>query len=99
MAQKNKLKTKETRRRYTDEFKDEAVQMILDGHTAPSVMERLGLPNVNLLYRWKQERLHRSGPVASSLETRVRELENELRRVERERDVLKKALAIFGRSE
>jgi transposase len=92
-------KSKETRRRYTEEFKSEAVQMMLDGHTAPSVMQRLGLPNVNMLYRWKQEQLTQSGPVASSLETRVRELENELRRVERERDVLKKALAIFGRSE
>lgn len=99
MAQKKKaLKTKETRRRYTEEFKDEAVQMILDGHTAASVKERLGLPNVNLLYRWKQERLHRSGPVVSSLETRVRELQNKLRRVQRERDVLKRALAIFGDS-
>ena len=93
------LKSKETRRRYTDDFKAEAVQMLLDGHTAPSVMTRLGLPNVNLLYRWKQERLTQSGPVASSLEGRVRELETELRRVERERDVLKKTLAIFGRSE
>ena len=52
-----------------------------------------------MLYRWKQEQLARSGPVASSLEARVRELEGELRRVERERDVLKKALAIFGRNE
>ena len=93
------LKSKDTRRRYTDEFKAEAVQMLLDGHTAPSVMTRLGLPNTNLLYRWKQEQLTQSGPVASSLEARVRELENELRRVERERDILKKALAIFGRSE
>ena len=100
MARKKKVsKSKDTRRRYTDEFKEEAVQMMLDGHTAPSVMERLGLPNVNMLYRWKQERLTQSGSVASSLEARVRELENELRRVERERDVLKKALAIFGRSE
>jgi len=38
-------------------------------------------------------------PIASTLEVRVRELEIELRRVERERDVLKKALAIFGRNE
>jgi len=87
------------RRRYSDEFKEEAVQMLLDGYTAPSVKERLGLPNTNMLYRWKQEQLARSGPVASSLEARVRELEGELRRVERERDVLKKALAIFGRNE
>ncbi len=30
------------RRRYTEEFKAEAVQMLLDGHTAASVCERLG---------------------------------------------------------
>lgn len=88
-----------SRRSYTQEFRDEAVQMLLDGHSAVSVVERLGLTNANLLYRWKREQLRNSGNVANSLDTRVRELENELRRVERERDILKKALAIFGRSE
>jgi transposase len=87
------------RREFTEEFKQEAVQMLLDGHTAPSVAERLGLAGTNLLYRWKREQLERTGPVATSLEARVRELESELHRVERERDILKKALAIFGRHE
>jgi transposase len=87
------------RRRYTDEFKEEAVQMMLDGHSAASVAKRLGLSGTNILYRWKQLQLEKSGAIAGSLETRVRELEVELRRVERERDVLKKALAIFGRNE
>jgi transposase len=63
--------------------------MLLDGHTAPSVVERLGITNVNMLYRWKNQQLARSGPVASSLEARVRELKSELRRVECERKVLK----------
>jgi transposase len=85
------------RRRYTEEFKAEAVQMLLDGHTATSVCERLGLSGVNLLYAWKRKLLERSGPAAESLEARVRQLEAELRRVERERDILKKALSIFGR--
>jgi transposase len=85
------------RREFTAEFRREAVQMMLDGHTAASVAERLGLAGTNLLYRWKREQLERSGPVATSLEARVRELEIELHRVERERDILKKALAIFGR--
>lgn len=31
------------RRRFPKEFKEEAVQMLLDGHSAPSVAERLGL--------------------------------------------------------
>ena len=87
------------RREYTEEFRREAVQMMLDGHTAASVAERLGLAGTNLLYRWKREQLERTGPVATSLEARVRELQIELHRVERERDILKKALAIFGRHE
>jgi transposase len=87
------------RRVFTDEFRREAVQMMLDGHTPASVAERLGLSGTNLLYRWKREELERTGPVATSLEARVRELEIELHRVERERDILKKALIIFGRQE
>ena len=87
-----------SRRAFDDEFKSEAVAMLLDGHSAPSVAERLGLSSVNLLYRWKREHLEKAGPAATSLEARVRELELELHRVERERDILKKALAIFGRN-
>lgn len=87
------------RRRFTEEFKREAVQMLLDGHAASSVAQRLGLARTNVLYRWKQQQMERSGPVATSLEARVRELESELHRVEREREILKKALVIFGRSE
>jgi transposase len=43
--------------------------------------------------------LEHAGPVASTLEDRVKQLEVELLRVTRERDVLKKAHAIFGRNE
>lgn len=85
------------RRRHTEEFKAEAVQMLLDGHGAASVCERLGLSGPNLLYAWKRRLIARGGSTAVGLEARVRELEAELRRVERERDILKKALAIFGR--
>jgi len=89
--------SRKPRRSYTDEFKEEAVQMLLDGHSATSVAERLGLSGPNILYRWKKGILGRKGAVASRLEARVRELEAELRRVEREREILKKALSIFGR--
>src|SRR3954466_10298630 len=85
------------RREFTEEFRREAVQMMLDGHTAASVAGRLGLSGTNLLYRWKRDHFERTGPVATSLEARVRELEIDLHRAERERDILKKALAIFGR--
>ena len=98
-APKSALKPEASRRRLTEEFRRDAVQMLLDGHSAASIIERLGLSCPSLLYRWKAQQLQHSGPIASSLEGRVRELEAELLRVTRERDILKKALAIFGRHE
>jgi transposase len=97
MSKKQMSSSKSSRRVYSEEFKQEAVQMLLDGHSGTSICERLGLSGTNVLYRWKREQLERTGPVATSLEARVRELELELQRVQREREILKKALAIFGR--
>ena len=55
------------RRVYSEEFKQEAVQMLLDGHSAPSVAKRLGLSGANVLYRWKKDPLRRAGPAARTL--------------------------------
>ncbi len=84
------------RREYNAELREEAVQMLLDGHSAGSVVSNLGLSGTSLVYRWKARFLETSGPAAGQLEARVCQLEEELRRVERERDILKKALAIFS---
>jgi transposase len=89
-------KSGRNRRQYSDELKEEAVQMLLDGHSAQSVVSNLGLRGTSLLYRWKAKAVAASGPAATALETRVHELERGLRRVEQERDILKKALAIFS---
>ncbi len=97
MARSKRKSPSRERRSFSDEFKQEAVQMVLDGHSAASVADRLGLSSTNSLYRWKREALHRAGPAARTLGDRVVQLEEELRRVERERDILKKALAILSR--
>ena len=97
MSMKKGLKSRRSRRRFTEEFKQEAVRMLVDGQSATTVAQRLGLSGTNLLYQWKKTLIGRGGVAAESLEARVRELEDELRRVER--DILKKALAIFGRNE
>ena len=97
MANSKSKAASRQRRFFSEEFKQEAVQMLLDGHSAPSVAQRLGLASPNLLYRWKRDLLHRAGPAARTLGDRVAQLEEELRRVERERDILKKALAILSR--
>ena len=96
MAKKPTRKKRRGRRQYDDDLKAEAVQMLLDGHTAKSVAENLGLSGTSMLYRWKASLIKESGPAATALESRVQKLEEELRRVERERDILKKALAIFS---
>lgn len=93
----NSSRRKRGRRVYDDELKGEAVQMLLDGHRPEAVVKNLGLSSVSLLYRWKAKLLRQNGAAAATLESRVRQLEEDLRRVERERDVLKKALAIFSR--
>ena len=98
MSKRRNEESGKPRRQYTPEFKEEAVQMLLDGHSASSVCERLGLSGSNTLYRWKKEFLGRESPVAGSLEKRVRELEAVLLRVECEREILLKALSIFGRN-
>lgn len=98
MSQTNGKSKTRRRRIYSEEFRQEAVQMLLHGHSAASVASRLGLSGANLLYRWKKESIGRAGPVGRTLGDRVSQLQDELRRVERERDILKKALAILSRN-
>ncbi|MGL4461007.1 MAG: transposase [Planctomycetia bacterium] len=44
--------TPRPRRRFSEEFRREAVQVLLDGYAAVDVARRLGLSAPNLLYRW-----------------------------------------------
>jgi transposase len=92
-----RTKPKESKSRlfFSVEFKQEAVQMLLDGHSAPSVAERLGHSGPNALCRWKGETPQQAGPTARTLGERVDQFEDELRRVERERNIFIKALAIL----
>ena len=96
MAKRPARNKRTQRRQYSKDMKAEAVQMLFDGHSAESVVKNLGISGTSLLYRWKNDLLEKSGPAATALESRVQQLEDELRRTERERDILKKALAIFS---
>lgn len=71
MAQTKLQRKARTRRSYSKEFKQEAVQLLLDGHSAPSVAERLGLSGANVLYSWKKAILHRAGPAGGRTSRRV----------------------------
>jgi transposase-like protein len=52
MSGKINKNTQPQRREYDNEFKRQAVQMLVDGHSAASIVERLGISGTNLLYRW-----------------------------------------------
>ena len=95
MSWKAVQKTKQSRRSFTAEFQREAVARLWEGHSAPSVAERLGLSNPSRWSRGKSSQREQSGPVAASLEARVPEREVALARVTRERDSLKKSVGHF----
>ena len=70
--------------------------MLLDGHSANSVAKRLGVSCPTVVRRWKRQQLEKAGPVADAMDSRVKELEAELRRVERERGRFKKSFNQFS---
>lgn len=86
-----------SRRKYDDDFKKEAVRLATTGdRTVADVARALGISE-NLLYRWKgNEKSNRQLGNTISTEEYER-LREQLRRVEQEREILKKALAIFSR--
>ncbi|MFC2084417.1 transposase [Bacteroidota bacterium] len=92
-----------TRRVYDQEFKREAIRLVLEGgRPALVVAENLGI-NVNNLYKWIRQ--FKADPEDSfpgkgrlkPEDEKLRRLEKELADVKEERDILKKAVAIFSR--
>ena len=85
--------------RYTVEFKKEAVALLeQDDRSVIEVAQALGVSDTSL-YRWLE--LYGEGttqPLPNEDALRIRELEREVRKLKEERDILKKALAIFSRN-
>ncbi|HNR14015.1 MAG TPA: transposase [Thermodesulfobacteriota bacterium] len=91
------------RRRFDRQFKIEAVKLIIHrGTPLAQVARDLGI-NENVLYRWKkqfQDDPQQSFPGKGHLKATDEELyrlRKRLADVEQERDILKKALAIFSK--
>ena len=90
------------RRKYSEEFKVEAVRLAReDGRTSSEVAEDLGI-RADMLRRWARElefegddAFRGSGNLKSD-EDELRQIKRELARVKEERDILKKAVAIFS---
>ena len=82
-------------RRYDDEFKANALRLMEDGRSVPSVAEALGIDK-SLLYAWRRQAEGEHEPPLHEL-SEVERLRRRVLELEQERDILKKALAIFSR--
>jgi len=95
----------ETRRKFSKQFKIDAVELLMQSEkSALEIGMSLGV-RPELLYRWKSEYLATqaspfpgSGHLKDPEEERFRKLELELCTVTEEREILKKALAVFSRT-
>ena len=94
------------RRKYDPDFKRNSVQLTEEpGRTVTDVAENLGISK-DLLYRWRRaQRVNKdlafpgNGREAlTAQQQKIRELEKRLKNAEMERDILKKAMAIFSRA-
>ncbi len=84
------------RRKYDESFKMELLRMVKSGRSVAEVSRTMGVGE-NLLYKWKSEEKSQETPVESVVNAEIEQLRKLLRQVEIERDILKKALVIFGR--
>ena len=95
------MMNKQLRKKYSKEFKREAVGLVVDqGYSKAEASRSLGI-NPDLIRRWQRE-FEADGshafPGQGKLtpdQQRIRDLENENQRLRMEKDILKKATVFF----
>lgn len=101
------LKTKKVviRRKFDDELKNEIIRMLNSGRNVKEISQTFDIAE-NVLYRWKTDQnmkqKTKSNEDKNDFTLRIiaenEQLKKENARVTEERDILKKALAFFSRS-
>lgn len=94
------------RRKFDKEFKLMAVELSRTRENIQELAQELGI-RPELIYRWRSEHLEKPGgsftghgkPRHTPKEAEVTRLRKQLRDVEMERDILKKAISIFSRGD
>ena len=83
-----------TRRKYTPAFKAECGRQVAAGARQTDVARAQGISPA-LLGRWQRQALEQAVP-SSAERDEIKQLRTELRRVEMERDILKKVVTVFS---
>ena len=94
------------RKKYDKDFKQKAVELSYARGNAKDIADELELPP-ELLYRWRREYQQykknsfpgKGKPKMTDQEREIARLEHELRDAKMERDILKKAISIFSKSD
>ena len=88
-----------SRKRYSPEFKEEAVRQVTErGYSVRDVAERIGV-STHSLYKWVRAARPAQAEADELATARLenQKLKAELRRLQEERDILKKAAAYFAK--
>lgn len=85
-------------RKYTPEFKADVLRLVANGESILAVAQKMGISD-SIIHAWRAaEKKTKGGEKSTStLEEEVESLRRQLRQTEMERDILKKAVAIFSR--
>ena len=88
---------------YENDFKVMLVELLESGRTAKELSEDYNI-NSGIIRRWKREFKAKSGDFTKKRDMSIEEIElkalkKELRNVTMERDILKKAVSIFSKSD
>lgn len=85
-------------RKYTPEFKADVLRLVANGESILGVAQKMGISD-SIIHAWRAaEKRTKGGQTSTStLEEEVESLRRQLRQTELERDILKKAVAIFSR--
>jgi len=98
------VKEKKVQKRYEEEFKRQAVDLVIhSGKTQAQIARELGVSEYSLTL-WKRDYLGRVGPAQIDGEQmspeqmleKIRQLQKENEYLKRQREILKKAMSILG---
>lgn len=90
--------SKQTRRRYSDEFKEDAVKLITEqGYKVSEASRNLDI-NASMLRRWQRELNPESdSSIDADEKSELQRLRKENKTLRMEREILKKAAAFFAK--
>jgi transposase len=106
-TKKQTVRKSQLRRKYDADFKRSAIELILNGQSITQVSQSLGIGE-SLLYKWRNEQTGKPNKKGSSITSSTlnevssvysenEALRKQVKQLEMERDILKKALGIFSR--